>query len=58
MFSAQSYACYNQGWKPGQGMYPTNFVGFVGGAYASGPRQACPWCMPRSGRRDRVAPAR
>lgn len=38
----KGYACVNKGWKPGQAMKRTNFVGFIGGSYASGPRQTCP----------------
>ncbi|MGY2084872.1 hypothetical protein [Blastococcus sp. SYSU DS0539] len=37
-----NYSCYNRGWRPGQQMYRTNFIGFLGGAYAYAPRQACP----------------
>lgn len=37
-----NYACYNKGWKPGQQTYPRNFVGFIGGAYASSGQKACP----------------
>lgn len=37
-----NYACYNKSWKPGQQTYATNFVGFIGGAYATSPRRACP----------------
>ncbi|GLZ38136.1 hypothetical protein [Actinokineospora sp. NBRC 105648] len=42
MYSQHNYACYNRTWAPGQAMQPTNFIGFVGGAYASGRQQACP----------------
>jgi hypothetical protein len=42
MSSQHNYACYNKGWKPGQHMDPTNFIGFIGGDYASAPRMACP----------------
>ena len=42
LYSAHNYACYNRGWHPGQQMYAKNFIGFIGGNYASGPRQACP----------------
>jgi len=42
LFSQHNYACYNRGWAPGQAMSPTNFIGFIGGAFASGPRAACP----------------
>lgn len=42
MSSQHNYACYNKGWNPGQHMDPTNFVGFIGGNFAAGPRQPCP----------------
>ncbi len=42
MSSQHNYACYNRGWVPGQHMNPMNFVGFIGGNYASTRRQACP----------------
>ena len=42
MYSQLNYACYNRGWTPGQRMSPTNFVGYTGGAFASGIRQPCP----------------
>lgn len=42
MVSQSNYACFNKGWHPGQPMKPTNFIGFVGGNYANGPRQPCP----------------
>ena len=43
----QSYAqsgnsCYNRSLTPSQAMNPSNFMGFVTGRYASGPRSACP----------------
>jgi hypothetical protein len=41
LYSQTNYACYNRGWAPGQWMNATNFIGFVGGNVASGPRQAC-----------------
>jgi hypothetical protein len=40
--NAQGFSCYNRGWNPGQRMNPTNFIGFVGGNYVNGARQACP----------------
>ncbi|SEP29515.1 M23 family metallopeptidase [Trujillonella endophytica] len=42
MTNETNYSCYNRGWRPGQQMYRSNFIGFLGGAYASGTRQACP----------------
>lgn len=42
MSSQHNYACYNRGWAPGQYMNATNFIGFIGGNYASAPRQPCP----------------
>jgi hypothetical protein len=42
MVSQHNYSCFNKGWHPGQPTEPTNFVGFVGGSYATGPRSACP----------------
>ena len=42
MYSEHNYACYNKDWHPSQWMGVHEFVGFVGGSYASGPRQACP----------------
>ncbi|MBB4910575.1 M23 family metallopeptidase [Actinophytocola algeriensis] len=42
LYSQHNYACYNRGWAPGQAMSPTNFIGFTGGAFASGQRAACP----------------
>jgi hypothetical protein len=42
MYSQHAYACYNKGWRPGQAFKSTNFLGFIGGNYASGPRRACP----------------
>ena len=42
LLSMTNYACFNKGWKPGQRMRKTNFVGFLGGSFASAPRRACP----------------
>ena len=42
MGSQVGFSCYNKGWKPYQRMNATNFVGFVGGNFASARRQACP----------------
>lgn len=42
MSSQHNYACYNRGWHPGQPMDAKNFIGFIGGDYASARRQACP----------------
>lgn len=40
--SQHKYACYNKGWSPGQWMNASNFVGFIGGNYASSRRMPCP----------------
>jgi hypothetical protein len=42
LMSMTNYACFNKGWRPGQRMRRTNFVGYIGGAFASAPRRACP----------------
>lgn len=42
LMSMTNYACFNKGWKPGQRMRKTNFVGYLGGSFASAPRSACP----------------
>lgn len=42
LYSEANYACYNKGWRPGQVMHKSNFVGYTGGNFASGPRKACP----------------
>jgi hypothetical protein len=42
MSSQHHYSCFNRGWSPGQKVNPTNFIGFIGGNYASDRRQACP----------------
>ena len=42
LMSMTNYACFNKGWKPGQRMRKTNFVGYLGGSFASAPRRACP----------------
>lgn len=36
------YACFNRSWRPGQQTQPSNFVGYIGGAFASAPRRGCP----------------
>lgn len=41
-YAQTGYSCYNRGYTPGYPLNPTNFLGFVTGRYASGPRQACP----------------
>ncbi len=41
LYSEHNYACYNRGWRPGNTMAPSNFLGFTGGNVAGGPRQAC-----------------
>jgi hypothetical protein len=41
--SRHNYACYSNVFRGiPWGIAETNFIGFVGGSYASGPRQACP----------------
>jgi hypothetical protein len=42
MTNQSDYSCYNRGWRPGQAISRTNFMGFVGGRYATSPRTACP----------------
>ncbi|GAA3449690.1 hypothetical protein GCM10018962_15230 [Dactylosporangium matsuzakiense] len=42
LYNQARYACYNRGYAPAQRFYPTNFIGFVGGDYATGTGQACP----------------
>lgn len=42
LLSDTNYACYNKGWRPGQTMYKTNFIGYVGGSFATAPRRSCP----------------
>lgn len=42
LLSDTNYACYNKGWRPGQRMYKTNFIGYVGGSFARAPRRPCP----------------
>lgn len=42
MTNETNYSCFNKGWSSGQAMWKTNFVGFLGGAYRTAPRQACP----------------
>jgi hypothetical protein len=42
LYNDVNYACYNRGWRSGQRMSVTNFIGYLGGAFASAPRQACP----------------
>lgn len=41
-YAQSGYSCYNRTWGGGQWMDPSNFLGFVTGRYASGPRQGCP----------------
>lgn len=41
-YAQTGYSCYNRTWQGGQWMDPSNFLGFVTGRYASGPRQGCP----------------
>lgn len=36
------YACYNRGFRLGQRIYKTNFVGHLGGDYARAAKQPCP----------------
>ncbi len=42
LYNDTNYACYNRGFRPGQAVRATNFIGYLGGSFASGPRQACP----------------
>lgn len=42
MTNETNYSCYNKGWTSGQAMNRTNFIGFLGGAYRTAPRQPCP----------------
>ncbi|OKI64341.1 hypothetical protein [Micromonospora sp. CB01531] len=42
MTNETNYSCFNRGWGSGQAMSRTNFIGFLGGAYRTAPRQACP----------------
>jgi hypothetical protein len=42
MYSQQNYACYNKGYTPGYPIRRANFLGFMGGNYASAPRGRCP----------------
>lgn len=42
MTNESNYSCFNRGWHSGQPMSKSNFVGFLGGAYRTAPRQACP----------------
>jgi len=42
LYNDSNYACYNKSWKQGQQMYRTNFIGYLGGSFASSPRQGCP----------------
>ena len=41
-YAESGYSCYNRSLTPSQAMNPSNFMGFVTGRYASGPRSACP----------------
>ncbi|MFP5346457.1 MAG: hypothetical protein ACLGIA_05470 [Actinomycetes bacterium] len=42
MTNETNYSCFNKGWQSGQAMSKSNFIGFLGGAYRTAPRQACP----------------
>ncbi|MBM0277166.1 M23 family metallopeptidase [Micromonospora tarensis] len=42
MYNQANYSCYNRGWTGGRQVDPTNFLGFLGGSYASARRQPCP----------------
>ncbi len=52
--SEHGYACFNGGFKPNRtnlgarqtSIKESNFIGFVGGNYVKGPRQACPTVKP------------
>lgn len=40
--SQSNYACYNGTFAAGQAVQATNFIGFLGGSYATTTGQACP----------------
>lgn len=42
MTNESNYSCFNRGWGSGSAISKTNFIGFLGGAYRTAPRQACP----------------
>ncbi|GAA3181202.1 hypothetical protein GCM10010531_39290 [Blastococcus jejuensis] len=42
MYSNRNYACFNKGFRLGQAVYRTNFLGFTGGNVASGVQRPCP----------------
>jgi hypothetical protein len=42
LYNDVNYACYNRSWRPGQQMYRSNFVGYLGGSFVSGAQQGCP----------------
>ena len=42
MYSQHNYACYNRGWQDRQHMNPSNFLGYIGGNFASASRRPCP----------------
>lgn len=42
MTNETKYSCFNKGWRSGSAMRKSNFIGFLGGAYRTAPRQACP----------------
>lgn len=41
VFSVRNHACFNGGYRLGQGIRKTNFFAFTGGNVANGPKQAC-----------------
>lgn len=42
LYNQTRYACYNGAYTRGHRMRRGNYIGYLGGAFASGPRQACP----------------
>jgi hypothetical protein len=42
LYNASHYACYRPGVTPAARLNATNYIGYLGGSYASGPHQACP----------------
>ena len=42
LFNASGYACYNGTWSAGQSIVAGNYIGYLGGTFASAPRRPCP----------------
>ena len=42
MKNVHNRSCFNRGWRPGQRIEKTNFIGFLGGRRATKPQTACP----------------